>query len=97
MEREERYHGLGSHSSYLVGGMRTTGSPPVAPGEPGEVFISPASQRGGGIRIIWEDLGERYSWHVSATTGANLQLPLFSRHPYGAPGPYGYRLIQNGI
>ena len=68
MEREERCHGLGSHSSYLVGGMRTTGSPPVAPGEPGEVFISPASQRAGGIRIIWEDLGERYSWHVSATT-----------------------------
>ena len=68
MEREERYHGLGSHSSYLVRGICTTGSPPVAPGEPGEVLISSASQRGGGIRIIWEDLGERYSWHVSATT-----------------------------
>ena len=60
---------LGIPFELSVGGMRTTGSPPVAPGEPGEVFISPASQRGGGIRIVWEDLGERYSWHVSATIG----------------------------
>ena len=85
MEREERCHGLGSHSSYLVGGMRTTGSPPVAPGEPGEVFISPASQRGGGIRIVWEVLRERYSWHVSATTldillHHNLDIDMRSRN-----------------
>ena len=42
---------------------------------------------------------ERDPWQIwhQKTLGANLQLPLFSRHPYGATGPYGYHLIQNGI